>query len=120
LVAVDVAGLVLGWAAVSAVSERCAYAGVVELGIYVDPDGRGRGIGRQLIDALVTSTEDAGIWTIQAGIFPENTASLALHAAAGFRTVGLRERLGRMTHGPLRGQWRDVVLVERRSQVVGA
>ena len=120
LVAVDDAGQVLGWAAVSAVSDRCAYAGVVELGIYVHPDGRGRGIGRRLVDALVTSTEQAGIWTIQAGIFPENTASLALHAGAGFRVVGTRERLGRMTHGPLAGQWRDVVLMERRSPSVGS
>jgi phosphinothricin acetyltransferase len=106
-------GVVVGWVAVSAVSVRPAYAGVVEHSVYVDPDSRGRGIGRLLLSALITSTEAAGIWTIQSGIFPENGASLALHRSAGFRTVGTRERIGRH-----HGVWRDVVLMERRSHVV--
>ena len=80
--------------AASAVSGRCVYAGVVEHSVYVHPAARGRGIGRRLLDALIASTEAAGIWTIQSGIFPENTASLALHQAAGFRVVGTRERIG--------------------------
>jgi phosphinothricin acetyltransferase len=104
---------VLGWVAVSAVSGRCVYAGVVEHSVYVHPAGRGRGVGRQLLDALISSTEAAGIWTIQSGIFPENTASAALHRAAGFRTVGTRERIGQH-----HGRWRDVVLIERRSPVI--
>ena len=118
LVAVE-AGRVVGWAAASAVSDRCVYAGVVEHSVYVDPEASGRGIGRVLLDALIDATEDAGIWTIQSGVFPENAASLALHRAAGFREVGVRERVGRMTSGPLAGRWRDVVLVERRSDRVG-
>ncbi|WP_240641221.1 GNAT family N-acetyltransferase [Nocardioides ferulae] len=118
-VAVDGSGRVLGWAAAVPVSDRCVYAGVVEHSVYVDPDARGRGVGRLLLDALVASTEAAGIWTIQSGVFPENSASLALHAAAGFRVVGTRRRVGRMAHGPLAGQWRDVVLLERRSTRVG-
>ncbi|MFN8079713.1 MAG: N-acetyltransferase family protein [Kineosporiaceae bacterium] len=115
-VALDDAGRVLGWVAASAVSDRCAYAGVVEHSVYVDPDVHGRGVGRRLLAALIASTEEGGIWTIQSGIFPENLASLALHHALGFRTVGTRERLGRMSFGPLTGQWRDVVLLERRSE----
>ncbi|MBO0689637.1 MAG: N-acetyltransferase [Candidatus Dormibacteraeota bacterium] len=107
-------GRVLGWAAVTRVSERCVYAGVVEHSVYVDPDYRGRGVGRALLAALIASTEDAGVWTIQSGIFPENAASLALHARAGFRVVGTRERIGRH-----HGRWRDVVLVERRSARAG-
>ena len=103
-------GGVLGWVAVSAVSSRYVYAGVVEHSVYVDPAVQGRGVGRALLDALIASTEAAGIWTIQSGIFPENIASRALHRAAGFREVGVRERVGR--HGNL---WRDVVFVERRS-----
>ncbi|MFB8241506.1 GNAT family N-acetyltransferase [Kitasatospora purpeofusca] len=110
LVAVDRADRVVGWAAVSPVSERCAYAGVVEHSVYVRPDAHGRGVGTLLLDALIASTEQAGVWTIQSGIFPENTASLALHRRAGFRVVGIRERIGRH-----RGRWRDVVLLERRS-----
>ena len=112
-VAVDAGGTVLGWVAVSSVSSRCVYAGVVEHSVYVDPTARRRGAGRLLLDALITSTESAGIWTIQSGIFPENTASLALHHAAGFRTVGVRERIGR--HERLGNRWRDVVFIERRS-----
>lgn len=114
LVAVE-DGRVVGWAAASAVSDRCVYAGVVEHSVYVDPAASGRGVGRLLLDALVTSTEAAGIWTIQSGVFPENAASLAVHRSAGFRVVGTRERVGRMTYGPMAGQWRDVVFIERRS-----
>ena len=101
---------VLGWTACSAVSDRCVYSGVVEHSVYVHPGARGRGVGRALLRALIDSTERAGIWTIQSGVFPENTASLALHHACGFRTVGTRERVGRH-----HGAWRDVILLERRS-----
>ncbi|MEU5384469.1 GNAT family N-acetyltransferase [Kitasatospora cineracea] len=107
-------GEVLGWAAVSAVSSRPAYAGVVEHSVYVHPDHRGRGVARLLLAALIDSTEKAGIWTIQSSVFPENTASLALHARAGFRTVGTRERVARH-----HGVWRDTVLIERRSPLIG-
>ncbi|MFD8824631.1 GNAT family N-acetyltransferase [Streptomyces sp. NPDC059605] len=111
--ALDEAGAVLGWVAASRVSDRCAYAGVVEHSVYVHPAARGRGIASALLGALVDSTERAGIWTVQSGIFPENTASLAVHRRAGFRVIGTRERIGRH-----RGVWRDVVLVERRSPAV--
>ena len=104
---------VVGWVAAAAVSRRRAYAGVVEHSVYVDPVARGRGIGRQLLEALIVSTESAGIWTIQSGIFPENVASLRLHAAAGFREIGVRERIGQH-----HGRWRDVVLIERRSRAI--
>ena len=107
------AGQVAGWVAVSAVSGRRVYTGVVEHSVYVHPSARGRGTGRGLLDALVASTEAAGIWTIESRIFPENAASLALHQAAGFRVVGVRERLGQH-----HGRWRDVILIERRSQVI--
>lgn len=113
-VALDDDGRALGWAAASAVSDRCVYAGVIEHSVYVDPTARGRGVGRALLDALLDSAAAGGVWTVQSGIFPENSASIALHTAAGFRVVGTRERLGRMTYGPLAGQWRDVVLMERR------
>ena len=104
---------VLGWVAVSPVSSRCAYAGVVEHSVYVHPGARGQGVGRQLLETLISSTEAAGIWTIQSGIFPENAASVALHHAVGFRTVGRRERIGRQ-----HGRWRDVLLLERRSVLI--
>jgi L-amino acid N-acyltransferase YncA len=104
---------VLGWVAASAVSGRCVYAGVVEHSVYVDPAARGLGAGRSLLQALIGSTEAAGIWTIQSSIFPENTASLALHRSAGFREVGRRERIGRH-----HGRWRDTILIERRSRAV--
>ena len=113
-VAIAEAGDVLGWAAVVPVSDRCVYAGVVEHSVYVARDARGRGVGRALLDALIASTEAAGIWTIQSGVFPENTASLAMHRAAGFREVGRRERVGQH-----HGVWRDVILMERRSAIVG-
>ena len=93
--------------------QDCPITGVVEHSVYVVPDARGRGIGRTLLAALIASTEAAGIWTIQSGVFPENAASIALHERAGFRVVGTRERVGRH-----HGRWRDVVLVERRSPYV--
>jgi L-amino acid N-acyltransferase YncA/DNA-binding transcriptional ArsR family regulator len=107
-------GEVLGWVAATAVSDRCAYAGVVEHSVYVDPAARGRGAGAALLRALIGSTEAAGIWTIQSGIFPENTISIRLHERAGFHVVGTRERIGRH-----HGRWRDVVLIERRSAIAG-
>lgn len=106
-------GGVLGWIAASPVSQRSCYAGVVEHSVYIGSHARGLGIGAVLLDAFITATEADGIWTIQAGIFPENTPSLRLHAKAGFRTVGTRQRIGR-----LNGRWRDVVLLERRSPMV--
>ncbi|MEV7214081.1 N-acetyltransferase family protein [Kitasatospora cineracea] len=113
-VALDPDGTVLGWTAVGAVSARPAYAGVVEHSVYVHPAHRGQGIAGALLAALVDSTEKAGIWTIQSSVFPENTASLALHARAGFRTIGTRERVARH-----HGRWRDTVLIERRSPLIG-
>lgn len=106
-------GEVLGWVAAVSVSDRCVYAGVVEHSVYVSRPAQGRGVGRSLLDAFIASTEAAGIWTIQAGIFAENEASAALHRSAGFREVGRRERLGKH-----HGRWRDVILVERRSSVI--
>jgi L-amino acid N-acyltransferase YncA len=108
-------GAVGGWAALSGVSERCVYAGVGEVSVYVGAAHRGRGVGRLLLQGLIEEAERAGLWTLQAGIFPENAASLALHRACGFREIGRRERLGR-----LRGAWRDVLLLERRSRIIGA
>ena len=106
-------GEALGWVACSRVSSRCVHAGVLELSVYVAEAARGRGVGSALLAALVRSTEAAEVWTLETGIFPENTASLALHARRGFRVIGTRERVGQMD-----GTWRDVVLLERRSAVV--
>jgi L-amino acid N-acyltransferase YncA len=106
-------GAVTGWIAASKVSDRRAYAGVVEHSVYVHAAARGRGIASALLAALIGSTEAAGIWTVQSGIFPENTASLAVHQRAGFRIIGTRERVGRH-----HGVWRDVLLIERRSPAV--
>ena len=108
-----VPGQVTGWVAASPVSGRRVYAGVVEHSVYVHPAARGQGTGRALLAALITSTEAAGIWTIQSSIFPENTATVALHRAAGFRVVGTRERIARH-----HGRWRDTVLLERRSPLL--
>jgi len=105
---------VVGWAALSPVSSRCVYSGVAEVSVYVGDRARGRGVGRELLARLIVESEAAGLWTLQAGIFPENTASIRLHQGAGFRIVGTREKLGEMN-----GVWRDVVLMERRSAVVG-
>lgn len=108
-------GRIVGWAALAPVSGRCVYRGVAEVSVYVGGHARGGGIGLSLLSALVESSERAGLWTLQAGIFPENVASLRIHERAGFRHVGRRERLGR-----LHGRWRDVLLLERRSPGVGA
>jgi phosphinothricin acetyltransferase len=104
-------GEVVGWVALSPVSERCCYSGVVEDSVYVAESARGRGVAAALLQALVERTEAAGIWTIQTGIFPENETSVRLHERCGFRVVGVRERLGQLD-----GKWRDVVLMERRSE----
>ena len=105
---------VQGWAALSLVSGRCVYAGVAEVSVYVADGARGRGVGNALMMALIRESEQNGIWTLQAGIFPENEASLRIHEKCGFRVVGVRRRIGQMN-----GRWRDVVLLERRSEVSG-
>ena len=104
---------VVGWAALTPVSGRCVYAGVAEVSVYVASEARGRGVGRTLLERLIRSTEAAGIWTLQAGVFPENRASVELHRRCGFRVVGIRERIGKQG-----ATWRDVVLLERRSEEV--
>lgn len=110
---------ILGWAAVSPTSSRACYAGVVEHSVYVAELARGQGIGSLLLQELIRVTEAHGIWTIQSSIFPEKGASMALHIRNGFRVVGQRERIARMEYGPYAAQWRDTVLIERRSAVVG-
>lgn len=105
---------VVGWAALSPVSGRCVYAGVAEVSVYVAAPARGQGVGKALLQALIEESEGVGIWTLQAGIFPENVASVTLHKKLGFREMGSRERIGQMN-----GIWRDVLLMERRSKVVG-
>ncbi len=105
----------LGWAALSPYSSRAVYAGVAQVGIYVAEAARGRGVGRALLTALIEASEHSGVWTLQAGVFPENVASLELHRRCGFREVGRRERIGK-----LGDVWRDVVLLERRSRTVDA
>jgi phosphinothricin acetyltransferase len=110
---------VIGWAAVSPTSNRPVYKGVGELSLYVATDHQGRGGGRKLMESLIRESERAGFWTLQAGIFPENQASLELHQQCGFRVVGRREKIGRMTFGPQAGEWRDVLLLERRSELEG-
>jgi phosphinothricin acetyltransferase len=114
LVARDKDGAVLGWCALSPVSRRAVYAGVAEESVYVAEAARGRGVGRALLTAMCRASEDAGIWTLQTGIFPENAASITLHEACGFRVLGVREKIGRH-----HGRWRDVVFLERRSRRVG-
>lgn len=105
---------VLGWAALTPVSGRCVYAGVAEVSVYVSDKARGKGLGKQLLQKLVDESEANNIWTLQAGIFPENIASIKIHEACGFRILGKRERIGKMN-----GIWRDTVLLERRSETVG-
>lgn len=107
-------GVVVGWVAVSQVSTRAVYAGVVEHSVYVDPAAQGRGVGLMLLEVLFAATDAAGIWTVQSAVFPDNVASLRLHQRAGFRVIGTRERISRRA-----GRWCDTVLVERRSPVVG-
>lgn len=104
---------VLGWAALTPVSGRCVYAGVAEVSVYVAAAARGRGVGNALLKALIHESESAGLWTLQAGVFPENEASLHIHEANGFRKVGYREKIGKMND-----QWRDTVLLERRSKII--
>lgn len=107
-------GDVAGWTALNPVSQRSVYRGVAEHSIYVDGNARGRGVGTELLAALIDVSEQAGFWTLQTAIFPENEASIALHARAGFRAVGTRSRIG--SH---HGRWRDVILMERRSEIAG-
>ena len=114
-VAVDEAGTVVGWVAASPVSRRDAYRGVIEHSVYIDPAHQGRGIGGALLAAFIDAVEDAGYWTIQASVFPDNTASLRLHERFGFRVLGRRERVARIAHGPRAGTWQDTLLIERRS-----
>jgi L-amino acid N-acyltransferase YncA len=105
---------IVGYALLSSVSGRCVYGGVAEVSLYIATDYRGKGLGKMLLEQLITASEDAGFWMLQAGIFPENTASVTAHHRAGFRTVGLREKIGKRE-----GIWRDVLLLERRSQRIG-
>ena len=105
---------ILGWAALSLVSGRCVYAGVAEVSVYVSAKARGKGIGRQLLCKLIEESEENNIWTLQAGIFPENLSSIKIHQSAGFKIIGRRERIGQM-----HGIWRDTVLLERRSMKIG-
>jgi len=112
-------GKVAGWAALSRVSARQVYAGVCEVSIYVGSRYQRGGIGSALLGALVEAAEKVGLWTLQAGIFPENTTSINLHQKHGFRILGRRSKIGKMTFGEFKGVWRDVILLERRSQVAG-
>lgn len=104
----------IGWAALTAVSGRCVYAGVAEVSVYVSEIARGKGVGKKLLEMLIKESEENNIWMLQAGIFPENIPSIAVHKAQGFRVVGTREKIGQMN-----GKWRDVILMERRSKVAG-
>src|SRR5438477_1487704 len=104
----------VGWAALSPVSQRCVYGGVAEVSVYVSASTRRSGVGRKLLQSLIDESEQNGIWTLQAGMFPENTGSLSLHQSCGFREVGRRRRIGKMN-----GVWRDTILLERRSSIVG-
>jgi len=113
LVALD-GDAVAGWAALTPVSGRCVYAGVAEVSVYIDASCRGKGVGKTLLQSLVSHSEQNGIWTLQAGIFPENTASIRLHESVGFRQIGIREKIGKMGD-----RWRDTVLLEKRSETVG-
>jgi phosphinothricin acetyltransferase len=114
IIATDEENDILGWAALTPVSGRCVYAGVGEVSVYVSQKAQGKGVGKALLNELIAHSERNGFWTLTAGIFPENKASLKIHEQAGFKILGIRERIGK-----LNGQWRDTVLLERRSQNVG-
>jgi L-amino acid N-acyltransferase YncA len=114
IVAEDEENNILGWAALTPLSGRCVYAGVGEVSVYVSSKARGKGLGKALLNELIRQSEQNGFWTLTAGIFPENEPSLKIHQQTGFKVVGIRERIGKMN-----GEWRDTVLLERRSQVVG-
>ena len=105
---------ILGWAALSPVSDRCVYAGVAEVSVYVNTTARGKGLGKMLLEKLIEESEADNLWTLQAGIFPENIASIKIHQHCGFRVIGKRERIGQMN-----GIWRDTLILERRSNKVG-
>ena len=113
LVAVDVQNQIVGWAALSTVTGRCAYQGVAEVSIYISAEGRGQGVGKQLLQTLIGLSEDEGYWMLQSGILAENLASIQLHQTCGFRMVGYREKIGKLNE-----VWRDTVLMERRSHLV--
>ena len=117
--AAEADGKLVGWAAISAFSKREVYAGVGEVSLYIAECARGKGVGKALMAALIDASETAGFWTLQAHIFPENEASLHLHRTFGFRDVGIRRRYGQMQTGSQKGQWRDGILLERRSTKVG-
>lgn len=105
---------IIGWAALSSTSNRCVYSGIAEVSVYVSSNSQGLGVGNSLLKALIKASEEEGIWTLQAGIFPENKASIHIHSKNGFKVLGIREKLGQMN-----GIWRDIVFMERRSKVVG-
>ncbi|MGE4595145.1 MAG: N-acetyltransferase family protein [Gammaproteobacteria bacterium] len=107
-------GQAIGWAALSSASNRCVYSGIAEVSVYVSSNSQGSGVGNSLLDALIKASEEEGIWTLQAGIFPENKVSIHIHSKHGFKMLGIREKLGQMN-----GIWRDIVFMERRSKVVG-
>ncbi len=106
--------IILGWAALTPVSGRCVYAGVAEVSVYLSFRARGKGLGKQLLQRLIEESESNNIWTLQSGIFPENIASIKIHETCGFHIVGTREKIGKMN-----GSWRDVILMERRSEIIG-
>lgn len=112
-------GQAVGWASLSAISTRPVYTGVAEHSIYIANEARGQGVGLKLLKAFIEYSEAAGYWMLQSGVFPENKASIAMHEYAGFRIVGIRERVGLMSYGPMEGAWRDVVFIERRSATIG-